>query len=44
LLPKDGQIDVRRIDVSPDLLDRYAASGDRTNWWLARLKRVHALL
>jgi O-succinylbenzoate synthase len=44
LLPEDGQIEVRRIDVSPALLEEHAASGDRTNWWLARLKRVHALL
>ena len=44
LLPVDGQVDVRRIDVSPDLLDRHAASAERTAWWLARLTRVHALL
>ena len=44
LLPVDGQIDVRRIEVSPDLLDEHAASPERTEWWLARLKRVHALL
>jgi O-succinylbenzoate synthase len=44
LLPEDGQIDVRRIDVSEDLLNQHAASPDRTNWWLARLRRVHALL
>ena len=44
LLPVDGQIDVRRIDVDPALLDRHAASEERTNWWLDRLRRVHALL
>jgi O-succinylbenzoate synthase len=44
LLPTDGAIDVRRIDVSEKLLDRYAASTERTSWWLARLRRVHALL
>jgi O-succinylbenzoate synthase len=44
LLPKHGQIDVRRIDVSEQLFTEHAASRDRTNWWLARLKRVHALL
>lgn len=44
LAPVDGQIDVRRVDVSSDLLDRYAADGDRTRWWLARLSRVHAVL
>jgi o-succinylbenzoate synthase len=44
LLPTDGQIEVRRVDVSEQLLTEHAASRDRTNWWLARLKRVHALL
>jgi O-succinylbenzoate synthase len=44
LLPADGHIDVRRVDVAPALLDAYAATPDRTDWWLARLTRVHALL
>jgi O-succinylbenzoate synthase len=44
LLPDDGQIDVRRIDVSDKLLRQHAASPERTEWWLARLARVHALL
>jgi o-succinylbenzoate synthase len=44
LIPVDGQIDVRRIDVSEDLLDEYAAPADRTRWWLDRLARVHAQL
>jgi O-succinylbenzoate synthase len=44
LLPKDGQIDVRRIDVSPELLDQHVAPNDRTDWWIDRLTRVHALL
>jgi o-succinylbenzoate synthase len=44
LLPVDGQIDVHRVEISPALLDQHAASTDRTSWWLARLKRVHALL
>lgn len=44
LLPTDGQIDVRRVDVSEDLLSEHAASAERTTWWLERLTRVHALL
>jgi O-succinylbenzoate synthase len=44
LLPVDGQIDVRRVEVSPELLDAHAASPERAEWWLARLTRVHALL
>jgi O-succinylbenzoate synthase len=44
LLPTDGAIDVRRIEVSTTLLDRHAANAERTRWWLDRLTRVHALL
>jgi O-succinylbenzoate synthase len=44
LLPTDGAIDVRRIDVDPALLDRHAANAERTRWWIERLGRVHALL
>lgn len=44
LVPRDGAIDVRRIDPDPALLDRYAADAERTAWWLARLERCHAQL
>ncbi|HSP53626.1 MAG TPA: o-succinylbenzoate synthase [Cryobacterium sp.] len=44
LLPVDGGIPVRRVTPDPDLLDRYAASDDRRDWWLARLTRCYALL
>ncbi|MFZ7086994.1 o-succinylbenzoate synthase [Curtobacterium sp. RRHDQ10] len=44
LLPVDGRIAVRRVDVSRDRLDRYAATADRRAWWLARVARTHALL
>ncbi|MET0989428.1 MAG: o-succinylbenzoate synthase [Glaciihabitans sp.] len=44
LLPVNGQIDVRRVDVSAALLDRYAADAERTEWWLERVERCHALL
>jgi O-succinylbenzoate synthase len=44
LTPVDGQIEVRRIDVSESLLKESAASPERTNWWFERLSRVHALL
>ena len=44
LLPVGGRIAVRRVEPDPDLLDRWAASPERTAWWLARLGRVHALL
>ena len=44
LLPTDGAIDVRRIEVDSALLDRHAANAQRTEWWMERLTRVHALL
>lgn len=44
LLPRDGAIDVRRVDPDPALLDRYAADPERTAWWIARLERCHARL
>ena len=44
LLPRDGEIEVRRVDPDPALLDRYAADGERTAWWLARLERCHGRL
>lgn len=42
--PDDGGIAVRRVEVEPDLLDRFAASPERTAWWLDRLRRTHDLL
>ena len=44
LLPVDGRIPVRRVEVDEALLSRFAASASRTTWWLERLKRTHALL
>jgi O-succinylbenzoate synthase len=44
LLPVDGRVPVRRVDVAPELVERYAASPERTAWWRARMARVHALL
>lgn len=44
LTPDAGAVPVRRIDVSAALLDRHAASADRRDWWLDRLRRCHALL
>jgi O-succinylbenzoate synthase len=40
----NGSIDVRRVIPSPRLLDGYAASDERRDWWLDRLRRCHALL
>ncbi|MFJ4074875.1 o-succinylbenzoate synthase [Curtobacterium sp. NPDC089991] len=44
LLPVGGRVPVRRVAVSADLLDRNAASPERTAWWLSRVARVHAVL
>lgn len=40
----NGSIDVRRVIPSPRLLEGYAASAERRDWWLDRLKRCYALL
>ena len=44
LLPVDGVIPVARQEVDEVLLDRYAASEGRTQWWTERLRRTHSLL
>lgn len=44
LLPTDGAVDVRRIDVDVDLLRQHAALADRRAWWLARVRASYALL
>ena len=44
LIPADGQLEVRRVIPAEHLLATHAASGDRTNWWLARLERCYRLL
>lgn len=44
LAPLEGGIEVRRVTPSSALLDRWAADGDRTAWWQARIRRCHALL
>ena len=44
LVPEDGSIEVRRVHPDPELLDRYAADAERTDWWIERLGRVHAVL
>ncbi|MCU1567706.1 MAG: O-succinylbenzoate synthase [Pseudarthrobacter sp.] len=44
LVADDGAIRLRDVSVDAGLLEQYAASGERRDWWLARLARVHALL
>lgn len=40
LLPVDGRIPLRPIAADPHLLERYAASPERTAFWLDRLRRT----
>ncbi|WP_411374032.1 o-succinylbenzoate synthase [Arthrobacter sp. MPF02] len=44
LVADDGAIRLRDPAADAGLLERYAASPERRDWWLDRLRRVHALL
>jgi O-succinylbenzoate synthase len=44
LVADDGVIRLRDVAADAGLLSRYAASLQRRDWWLERLRRVHALL
>ncbi len=44
LVPVDGEVPVRRIDVNDDLVREHAAAPDRVAWWRDRLERCHRLL
>ncbi len=44
LSPVDGAIPVGRVTPDAARLDRFSASAERTEWWLDRLRRCHALL
>ncbi|MEY2847762.1 MAG: hypothetical protein RI885_427 [Actinomycetota bacterium] len=44
LRPVDGFIDVSRPVADPGLLDEYAASPERTGWWMSRLERCYRVL
>jgi O-succinylbenzoate synthase len=44
LVADDGAIRLRDVTADAGLLEQYAASRERRDWWLARLRRVHALL
>jgi O-succinylbenzoate synthase len=42
LVPDDGAIRLREVSADPDLLAEHAAAPERRDWWLERLRRVHA--
>ena len=44
LLPINGKIEVRRVEVSDQLLSAHAANQERTEWWRARLERCFKLI
>ncbi|KRE74436.1 o-succinylbenzoate synthase [Arthrobacter sp. Soil762] len=44
LVADDGAIRLRDVAADAGLLEQFAASAERRGWWLARLRRVHALL
>lgn len=43
LVPDDGAIRLRDVTADPGLLAEYAAAPERRDWWLERLRRVHAV-
>ena len=40
----DGAIRLRDVVADEGLLEQYAASPERKEWWLARLRRAYAEL
>ncbi|WP_281414552.1 o-succinylbenzoate synthase [Pseudarthrobacter albicanus] len=44
LVPDDGAIRLRDVAADPELLAQHAAAPERRDWWLDRLRRVHAVL
>ncbi|MDP5227508.1 MULTISPECIES: o-succinylbenzoate synthase [Arthrobacter] len=44
LVPRDGGLPVGPVVPEEELLERHAASPERTRWWLERLSRCHAVL
>ncbi|MFE3290153.1 o-succinylbenzoate synthase [Rhodococcus sp. NPDC059234] len=41
---RDGALSATLVDPDPERLARLRATGERTDWWLARLARCHSLL
>lgn len=42
--PENGTIAVRRFAPTPQQLDQHTATPERSEWWLARLRRCYELL
>jgi o-succinylbenzoate synthase len=43
-LPQNGELAVRRYTPTPRLMQQHAATPERSEWWLARLRRCYSLL
>lgn len=44
LMPVDGQIEVRRVEVDKELLNTFKTEEHREDWWLERLEACYKLL
>jgi O-succinylbenzoate synthase len=44
LIPADGRLEVRRVVPTDHLLATHAASPERRDWWIERLRRCYPLL
>ncbi len=44
LIAENGEIEVRRAILDPELLEQYAAEPERETWWRERIARCHRLL
>ena len=44
LMPSDGAVDVRRVDVDVDLVRASTASDERQRWWRARVRAAYRVL
>ncbi|MFM6971129.1 MAG: enolase C-terminal domain-like protein, partial [Rhodoluna sp.] len=44
LIPRDGKIPVRRVNVSAEKLAEFSSTEERKRWWLERLKRCYEIL
>ncbi|MCW2132244.1 o-succinylbenzoate synthase [Arthrobacter sp. VKM Ac-2550] len=44
MVPADGELPVRRVEVDEELLERYAAPAERQQWWTERLERTYRVM
>jgi O-succinylbenzoate synthase len=44
LIAENGEIEVRRAILDPELLEQHAAEPERERWWRERIARCHRLL